>query len=92
MDRRKAWVTLLTSPRYLPGAVVLDYSLKAVGSKYPCVVMISPDLPEEVTDVLKRRGIETIVVNKLEVSKAQEKVKDIRFIDTWTKLRYVCFI
>ncbi|KAJ7446526.1 glycosyltransferase family 8 protein [Mycena galericulata] len=57
MSPNAAYVTLLTKVSYLAGALVLDYGLKAANSKYPLVVMVTPELPQEGRDVLKKRGI-----------------------------------
>lgn len=77
---RRAWVTLLTNDRYLPGLVrlprpsspglsrigiehprslplhtqlVLDHTMKQVGTKYPLVVLTTPSFPDEHLDLLQ---------------------------------------
>jgi len=89
MNSKRAYVTLLTKTSYLPGALVLDYGLRAVHSKYPLVVMATPALPENVKDVLKKRGI---LIREVDPLKPEEgthvlAAHDERFADTWTKLR-----
>ena len=44
---RKAYVTLLTAPGYLPGVLVLHECLVSVGSRFPLVVMATPSLSVE---------------------------------------------
>lgn len=91
MSPSAAYVTLLTKTSYLPGALVLDYSLRSVGSQYPLVVMATPKLPQEAREVLKNKGI---TIKEVEYLQPEEGVHslgghDSRFADTWTKLRYV---
>ncbi|KAH8120411.1 nucleotide-diphospho-sugar transferase [Phellopilus nigrolimitatus] len=83
-EQRKAWVTLLTKPAYLSGTLVLSFSLKAVGSKYPLIVMTSPGLPKEVREVLELFGLETAPVDRLSAESAA--IREARFTETWTKL------
>jgi len=90
MSRNAAYVTLLTKNAYLPGALVVDQCLRSVGSKYPLVVMVTPTLPQEARDVLKKKGIIMREVAPLLPSDGVHKLAahDSRFADTWTKLRY----
>lgn len=84
-----AYVTLLTKPSYLPGVLVLDHSLRSVGSRYPLVVMITPSLSEEAKNILRRRGIDMRDIQSLHPTSASgEPLFEDRFADTWTKLRY----
>jgi hypothetical protein len=83
-----AYVTLLTKPLFLPGVLVLDYSLRSVGSKYPLVAMTTPGLPQEVKDVLKKRGIRMRDVEPLLPSgDSQNRLFEDRLVGTWSKLR-----
>lgn len=92
MKRNGAYVTLLTKSSYLPGTLVLDYSLRSVDSQYPLVVMITPSLPDAAKAVLRERGILMREVDSLHPPKKHVlAVHDIRFTDTWTKLRYVVY-
>ncbi|KAJ7103403.1 nucleotide-diphospho-sugar transferase [Mycena belliarum] len=89
MSLKAAYVTLLTRVSYLAGTLVLDESLKETKSKYPLVVMVTPELPQEAQDVLVKRGIPTRDILSL---RPEEGVHDLaaadaRFADTWTKLR-----
>ena len=86
-EDQKAWVTLRTLPSYLPGTVVLDHSLKAVGSKYPLIAMVSHDLPTECREVLTIRGIEIVEINKLAPKVQDPRIKDERFKECWSKLK-----
>ena len=91
MSMKAAYVTLLTTTSYLPGALVLDYGLRAAQSAYPLVVMITPSLPQEARNLLQRRGIVTREVELLQPSEGSHTLAahDERFTDTWTKLRSV---
>lgn len=91
MSPKAAYATLLTKSAYLPGALVVNYGLRSVGSRYPLVVMVTPALPDEARDVLKKRGIIVRDVDPLQPSDGTHQLAahDARFADTWTKLRYV---
>ena len=88
---RKAYVTLLTAPAYLPGVLVLQACLVAVGAQHPLVVMATPSLSQEVRSILQARGIVIRDVDHLQPEEGTHKLDDhdARFRDTWTKLRYV---
>ncbi|KAF8973912.1 nucleotide-diphospho-sugar transferase [Flammula alnicola] len=89
MSSKYAYVTLLTTTSYLAGVLVLDHCLRAVNSKYPLVVMVTPSLPEDVRAVLRKRPIPTREVEWLQPPTGTHTlhVHDARFADTWTKLR-----
>ncbi|KAK7064125.1 Galactinol synthase 2 [Favolaschia claudopus] len=84
-----AYVTLLTKVSYISGTLVLDYGLKAAGSKYPLVVMVTPALSQDARDVLKNSGITMREIQSLLPTEGTHTVSkaDQRFGDTWTKLR-----
>jgi len=90
MGSRKAYVTLLTKNSYLPAALVLNESLKRVGSNYPLVVMSTPSLPLEAREALTRQGLEITTVDSLQPAPNTHTLSDLdaRFADTWTKLRF----
>lgn len=89
MERRLAFVTLLTRPSYLPGVLVLDFTLKSVGSQHPLVVMVTSTLHQNVREILTRRGIQIREIESLQPQEGVHRVSshDDRFRDTWTKLR-----
>ena len=91
MDPRRAYVTLLTKNSYVAAALVLNESLKQAGSKYPLVIMSTPSLPPEATEALIRQGLEIVTVDSLQPTPDTHTLSDldVRFMDTWTKLRYV---
>lgn len=90
---KAAYVTLLTKPSYLAGALVLHKSLVDVHSKYPLVIMVTPTLPSEVKDLLRKRGIAMTELDSLHPTEGSHILseEDARFADTWTKLRCVIF-
>ena len=92
MESRKAYVTLLTKNSYLPAALVLNESLKRVGSKHPLVIMSTPSLPPEGKEALARQGLQIVTVESLQPNPNDYALSDLdaRFADTWTKLRYEC--
>lgn len=89
MSTKATYVTLLTKTSYLPGVLVLEYTLRSVGSEYPLVVMATPALPPETRGILARRRIKVIDIQSLQPKTGLHTLSahDVRFADTWTKLR-----
>jgi hypothetical protein len=94
MPRNAAFATLLTRVAYLPGTLVLEWTLRMVGSQYPLVVMVNPSLPKDARDVLATRKIKVVEVDDLRPEEGAHSLggHDIRFKDTWTKLRCALFL
>lgn len=89
MSPKAAWVTLLTKSSYLAGALVLHQGLVSVGTKYPLVVMVTPQLPEEAREIVRKRGLVVRGIDQLQPGEGAHTLAkhDERFGDTWTKLR-----
>ncbi|KAG9013870.1 hypothetical protein FRB94_004251 [Tulasnella sp. JGI-2019a] len=84
----KAFVTLITTPSYLPGLLTLYHGMKAVNTKYPIVAMVPPQFDPESKRILSRQGIALRVVQPLCPQETYVLDEfDARFTDTWTKLR-----
>ncbi len=86
----KAYATLLTKRSYLAGALVLHQSLVEQQSAYPLVVFATQELPQDARDILQRRGIRVREIEYLQPpadKQADFDEHDLRFQDTWTKLR-----
>ncbi|KAJ7070910.1 glycosyltransferase family 8 protein [Mycena amicta] len=83
----RAFVTLLTQQSYLAGTLVLDEGLRESASKYPLVVMVTPDLPQAARHVLEKRGIPVRDIKPLRPEDGVNTLVDARFHETWTKLR-----
>ncbi|GAA5912211.1 hypothetical protein JCM8208_000933 [Rhodotorula glutinis] len=83
---RRAFVTLLTNAKYLPGLLVLDHTLKQVGTKYPLVVLTTPSFPEEHLALLEALGMGTKRIELLEPRGEMMLIAE-RFKDTWSKLQ-----
>lgn len=90
----RVYMTLLTRPSYLPGTLVLHYSLQAVKSKYPLIVVVTRSLPADARAILERAGIEIKEVDLLLLpsTRFDPSKTEARFADIWTKARYVHFI
>lgn len=90
---KRCWVTLVTKASYLPGVIILAYSLFLQESKYPLIVLVTPSLPESSlyaleseavhNPILKIRQIEHLVLPRSQKTTLIAQ----RFEDTWTKLR-----
>ena len=82
----KVWTTLITNTKYLPGLLLLDYSLKKVGSKYPLVALYTDGFPAEGHKALDLRGIPKKHTTYLLPSLNKDYSNDPRFYDCWSKL------
>jgi hypothetical protein len=56
----EAYITLLSTPGYLPGVLALARSLQATGTRHPLVVALSPDVDPGVEAALRRHGLPTL--------------------------------
>lgn len=83
-----AYATLITKASYLPGTLVLAHTLQRVGSRYPLVIMVSPDLPRECLDAFELRGLRVVSIERL-MPESQDPGTDERMAQTWSKLAYV---
>ncbi|GJN89518.1 hypothetical protein Rhopal_002505-T1 [Rhodotorula paludigena] len=83
---RKAYVTLLTNAKYLPGLLLLDHTMKQAGTKYPLVVLTTPSFPSEHLALLESLGMETKRIELLEPKGEMTLIAE-RFKDTWSKLQ-----
>lgn len=82
----RAWVTLLTRASYLPGVLLLHYSLQRVKSAYPLVVIATPSLESSAIDALRALAIDVVPIEPL-LPLVPVTVIAERFQDTWSKLR-----
>ncbi|KAJ4129218.1 hypothetical protein NW768_007753 [Fusarium equiseti] len=82
----KVWATLVTNTDYLKGVLTLNYRLRCVKSKYPLLVLYTNTLSQDGLDILEKRGIETLQVEKIAPASSQEYLDDPRFLECWTKL------
>lgn len=62
---KQGWVTLLSSEDYIEGVLVLNESLKRVGSKYPLLVAVTEDIYDKYHNKLCNAGMLPAKVNKL---------------------------
>lgn len=88
----KGYVTLVTKPSYLAGVLILAFTLRKHGSRYPLLVFYTSSLSESCVSVLQSESSKLNIIlshvepllppgvdNKLLIAE--------RFQDTWTKLR-----
>jgi len=90
---RFAWVTLVTRASYLPGAVLLAYTLHKHSSKYPLIVLTTASFPKDLLHSLKEECRLTNSIHHT-ISSLSPPPDNLpprliaeRFADTWTKLR-----
>ncbi|KAJ9638541.1 uncharacterized protein PV06_09572 [Exophiala oligosperma] len=88
------WVTLVTKASYLPGAIILAYTLDQHKSKYPFIIQYTSSLGDEAVAALEEesRNYGRIKLHKVDLllpRKDQENTGSVaeRFKDTFTKLR-----
>lgn len=81
-----AWVTLLTKQTYLPGLIILDYSLKKVATRFPLLVLYTSSLEQEAIQTMQKLGIQHQYVEYIHPPAGTSHIAE-RFVDTWTKLR-----
>ena len=90
-QERRAWVTLLTRPSYLAGAIILAHTLRKYSSRYPLIVLYTDSLPQECVDAIVSEDCDqgNVIVQKVDqlVPRQEVHITAERFKDTWTKLR-----
>ncbi|KAI9743452.1 MAG: hypothetical protein M1818_002764 [Claussenomyces sp. TS43310] len=91
--QKRTWVTLLTRTSYLPGAILLAYSLHSLKSEYPLLILITPSFPSYLIPTLTSETTLTnsslLLIEPLSPPphNAPASLITSRFEDTWTKLR-----
>lgn len=88
----RTYVTLVTKPSYVIGAIVLAYSLSQCKSEYPLLVLVTPGLGVKWIQALEFEAKKnpTINVQLIEPLVPREGLTGsaaARFADTYTKLR-----
>ena len=78
------WTTLLTNTKYLTGLLTLDHSLKAVGTKYPLLVLYTDGLTPDGHAALDARGIRKQRIEYLLPTGSNDYSNDERFYDCWS--------
>ncbi len=83
----KAWATLLTQPNYLVGVRTLHASLRASGSGYPLVVMVTDGIDAQSRELLEDDGCLLRDVQPLRpAGDLRASYANARFAEVWTKL------
>lgn len=83
-----AWVTLLTQPEYLPGVHALYRSLQKSKTKWPLVVMVTPNVEQEARQALQLDHVVIHPVEKLAPDASLEHNYALaQFGEVWNKLR-----
>lgn len=91
---KDAYVTLLTRPSYLAGAVLLAYTLTKHSPDTPLIICYTPDtLPDPSVNALRSEAKHSNIILypvhhlRLPEDGTEHGMVAERFIDTWTKLR-----
>ncbi|KFA56396.1 hypothetical protein S40293_04999 [Stachybotrys chartarum IBT 40293] len=91
-NKRYAYTTLITRKSYLAGVIILAHTLKQHGSRYPLIVLYTPNLEKDAVAALELEAAKSNIIPwQCEFLLPPEGVKTLliaeRFKDTWTKLR-----
>lgn len=82
-----AWATLLTQPGYLVGVEALQRSLRASGSPFPLVVMVTANISSAVRNQLEAQGC---LIREVPIvgpnPELQHRYANARFAEVWSKL------
>jgi inositol 3-alpha-galactosyltransferase len=92
---KRCYVTLITTPQYLPGAIILAHSLNKHNSAYPLIIQYTPSLGNDCIAACELEASRTngrIIPQQVDLllpRKGQENTGSVaeRFKDTFTKLR-----
>ncbi|APA08201.1 hypothetical protein sscle_03g029710 [Sclerotinia sclerotiorum 1980 UF-70] len=89
---KAAYATLITTLSYLPGALLLAYTLQKQGSQYPLILMYT-GLPANTIALLKREAQHSnIILHETTLLNLSPNAGvAARFADTWTKLQVFSF-
>jgi inositol 3-alpha-galactosyltransferase len=93
-EEKSCWVTLVTKPSYVPGAIILAHSLAKHKSRYPLLILYTQTLGQEAVRALEAEAAASgsIIPHQVDLllpRKGQENTGGVaeRFVDTYTKLR-----
>jgi alpha-N-acetylglucosamine transferase len=64
--KKYSFVSILTTDDYLDGVLVLKYSLDKTNSKYPFLLLVTPNLSESVISSLTRHNVDFAGIKKIE--------------------------
>lgn len=84
----RAFVTFLAGNKdYVKGVIGLAKGLKKVKSKYPLVVAVLPDVPEEHREMLKAQGCIVREIEPVHPPENQTKFAMAYYVINYSKLR-----
>lgn len=93
-SRTFCWITLITKPSYLPGALILARTLHTQKSLYPLLIQYTSSLGSDAIETLQQEAAvaQNIILEEVSLlipRRDQENVGSVadRFKDTFTKLR-----
>ncbi|KAK1075317.1 hypothetical protein LTR74_000279 [Friedmanniomyces endolithicus] len=91
-EKKYAYTTLVTRGSYLAGVIILAYTLKKQGSKYPLLVFYTAGLQHAAVKALELEAVKlNLILKPCEMLEPRSDMKITliaeRFKDTWTKLR-----
>lgn len=79
----KAYITLLSTPEYLDGVLILHQSLIETGAKYPLYVGITPNIPPDVREVLMKKKINIIELTSFSYNQKAKKAFSAWGVSHW---------
>ena len=86
---REAYITQVSTPSYVEGALVLNYSLRKAGTRYPLVATVTPNISRAARRLLERCGIDVRVIEPLANPVRADGKRSIQqcWDSTYSKLR-----
>lgn len=86
--QKAAWAVILTTAnKYVEGIAVLAQALKRLESKYPLLVLYTPEtVPNKVVNRLIGYGCTMVTIEAIKPNSSVMYISE-RFSETWTKLR-----
>ncbi|MEI7480084.1 MAG: glycosyltransferase [bacterium] len=84
-SKKFAYVSILTTDDYLPGLLVLDDSLKSVGSQYPLHVLLTSNISKNIVDILEKKIISYSILGQEIINPTDVDIHH-RWFPTYSKL------
>lgn len=83
---KKAFLSVLTDNSYLPGLLVLQATLKKVGSRYPLHVLLTSNISRSTILSLEKKLISYKILEQKEIKNPTNIDKNHRWFSTYSKL------
>lgn len=82
--KKYSYITVLSTEKYLEGALVLAESLKKTGTKYPLSILITDDISKDVEETLKKFDFKIIRKSKISIPESIKIKNEHGSFSHWT--------